>query len=116
MQGLLTLKEPGNVQVCIVDTLTRPTSAISHIIRHRRLSSEADQHKGGQADPLRFYVALTRARKSTWAWMEKELFGTPVLRAAKQHRAVHAGDAYAQVFIHKIFDAILEMTIPFVAH
>ena len=74
MQGLLTLAEPGNVQVCIVDTLTGPTSVISHIIRHLRQSSDADQHKGNQADPLRFYVALTRARKSTWVRMAKEPF------------------------------------------
>jgi hypothetical protein len=74
LQGLLTLTEPGNVRACIVDSLTGPTSAISDIIRHRRLSSDADQHKGNQADPLRFNVALTQARKSTWVWMEKTHF------------------------------------------
>ena len=74
LHGLLTLTEPGNVQVCIVDSLTGPTSAMSHIIRHRRRSSDSDQHKGNQADPLRFYVALTRARKSTWVWVAREPF------------------------------------------
>ena len=51
--------------VCILDTLTGPTSVISHITRHRRLSSEADHHQGEQTNPLHFYVAWTRARKST---------------------------------------------------
>ena len=48
LQGLLTLAEPGNFQVCIVDTLTGPASMISHIIRHRRQSSDADLRKGAK--------------------------------------------------------------------
>ena len=68
--------------------------------------------KGNQSDNVRFYVALTRARKSTWV-LKKEPFGTPVRRAATLHRSVHAGNATAQAFFHKICDAILELSIPF---
>ena len=64
MQGSLLVAAPANVQVCIVDTLRGPTYVITH--RRRRLSSETNQHKGNQSYPLRFYVALARARPSTW--------------------------------------------------
>ena len=48
--GLLHAPTAANVQACVVDTLTGPTPEISHIIRHRRTSRAADQHKGNQAD------------------------------------------------------------------
>ena len=35
------------------------------------------------------------------------------MRVATQHRAVHVGDAIAEVFIHKVSDANLELSIPF---
>ena len=76
-KGLLRCAVAANVQVCVVDTLTGPTSEISHIIRHRRVTHADDQHRSNQADLHRFYVGLTRARRSTTVWLEKEPFGMP---------------------------------------
>lgn len=112
LQGILRFTFATNVKVCIVDSMTGPTSQISHIIRHRRVVTAADQHKGHQADPRRFYVALTRARRSTTVWLEKEPFGTPVRRAPAVSRAEHANDAAAQESFDKMFDAIQELNIP----
>ena len=52
-QGLLRRTAEANLQVCIIDTLTGPTAEVVHIIRHRRVTQEADQHKGNQSDPHR---------------------------------------------------------------
>ena len=46
--------------------------------------------------------------------MDKEAFGTPVCRAATPHRAVHAGNATVQTLFNHMFDAIRELSIPFV--
>ena len=43
-KGLLRRAVAASVQVCIVDTLTGPTSEISRIIRHRRVTHSDDQH------------------------------------------------------------------------
>ena len=40
--GLLHSGTAASVQVCVVDTLTRPTPEISHIVRHRRTHRAAD--------------------------------------------------------------------------
>ena len=111
-KGLLGHAVAANVQVCIVDTLTGPTSEISHIIRHRRMTKAEDQHKGNQADLHRLYVGLTRARRSTTVWLEKEPFGVPWDRAPAVRRSVQASDAGAQAFFNKMFDAIDEQRIP----
>ena len=49
-KGLLRCASATNVQVCIVDTLTRPTSEISHITRHRHVAQAEDPHEGNEAD------------------------------------------------------------------
>ena len=50
-KGLLRCASAANVQARIVDTLTRPTSEISHIARHRRVAQQAEgQHKGNHTD------------------------------------------------------------------
>jgi len=111
-QGLLRRTTEANLQVCIIDTLTGPTAEVVHIVRHRRGTTEADQHKGIQSDPHRLYVGLTRGKISTTVWMEKEPFGMPASRAARVNPAMHANDAAAQTFFHKMFDAIQELDIP----
>ena len=111
-KGLLRRAVAANVQVCIVDTLTGPTSEISHIILHRCGAQAADQHKGIQNDPHRFYVGLTRAQRSTTVWLEKEPFGMPGSRAGRVSRSTRAADANAQAFFNKMFDAIGGLAIP----
>ena len=112
VQGCLQHTVAANVQVCIIDTLTGPTAEVVHIIRHRRVTTEADQHKGIQSDPHRLYVGLTRGKISTTVWMEKEPFGMPDRRAAPVRRSEHASDAAAQTFFNKQFDAIQALNLP----
>jgi hypothetical protein len=112
LQNLLRYTVEANVQICIIDTLTGPTADVVHIIRHRRVTQDADQHKGNQSDPHRLYVGLTRGKISTTVWMEKEPFGMPASRAARVSPATHANDAAAQTFFDKMFDAIQELNIP----
>ena len=95
-QGLLQHTVEANVQICIIDALTGPTAEVVHIVRHRRVTSEADQHKGNQSDPHRFYVGLTRGRISTTVWMEDKPFGLPWNRAPRMNKSTHANDAREQ--------------------
>ena len=81
--GLLHSATAANAHACVVDTLTGPTSEISHAIRHRRAKPAADQHAGNQADLRRLYVGFARARRSTAVWLEKDPFGTPGARAGE---------------------------------
>ena len=64
-KGPLRPAVAANVQVCIVDTLTRPTSEISHIIRRRRVTHADDQHKGIQAMPPTQTLRPSSTRCST---------------------------------------------------
>ena len=95
-EGVLQHTVEANVQVCIIDVLTGPTAEVVHVVRHRRVTLEADQHKGNQSDPHRFYVGLTRGKISTTVWMEKEPFGVPWLRTPKMSKMTHANDAKEQ--------------------
>ena len=92
--------------------IDRAHAEISHIIRHRGVTHADDQRKGIQADPHCFYVGLTRARRSTTVWLEKEPFGMPRSRADPVIRSTHAADANAQAFFNKMFGAILDLGIP----
>ena len=74
--GLLQHTQPTNTQVRIVDTLTGPTSEHTHVLLHRRTCEEADMYKGNQSNEQRYYVAVTRARRSTTVWLDSEPFGT----------------------------------------
>ena len=87
-----------------MDSLTGPTAEHAHVIRHRRVTLIADQHRGLQGDPKRFYVAATRGRSSLTVWLEQEPFGLPDKRLDK----LHAGhpDAEAQKLFSKIYDHI----------
>ena len=51
-QGLLQHTVEANVQICMIDALTGPTAEVVHIVRHRRVTAEADQHKGNQSDRI----------------------------------------------------------------
>ena len=112
LEGRLRHTVDANVQVCIVDTLTGPTAEVTHIIRHRRVTTATDQHRGLQSDPRRLYVALTRGKISTTVWMEKEPFGMPWRRTERVRRSENATDAEAQTFLYRMFDAIQEFAIP----
>ena len=73
--GIFKSVRASNCQVRVVDSLTGPTADHVRVIRHRRKVGAADQHKGLQGDPKRFYVAATRGRSSLTVWLEQEPVG-----------------------------------------
>ena len=99
-RGLFKYVTTANCQVRVVDSLTGPAAEHGHVIRRRRVTLTADQHRGLQGDRKRFYVAATRGRSSLTVWLEQEPFGLPENRLHKlptDHR-----DAEAQKLLQHI--------------
>ena len=75
--GLLRHTQVSNAPVRVPDTLCGLTSEHTHVLLHRRTCRVADMHRGIQHSDKRYYVAVSRAKRTSTIWLDAEPFGTP---------------------------------------